>query len=68
MPLLWLILYVLSCALVQDMQKSGAPLAEILKSLLNKSTVVKYIDECELEMDVALEAAVLSDLESDGET
>ena len=56
-----------SCALVQDMQKSGAPLAEILNALQNRSTVVKYIDECELEMDVALEAAVLSDIESDGE-
>ncbi len=45
--------------LVQDMQKSGAPLAKICNAgPWRSNAVIRYLDECELEEDVALEAAL----------
>ena len=43
----------------QDMQKSGATLRQICQAgPWRSSAVFKYLDECELEADVALEAAI----------
>ena len=48
----------------QDLQLSGAPLATILAMGEWRSrAVTKYLDLTELEKDVALEAAMLSDQE-----
>ena len=43
----------------QDMQMSGAPLRKICQAGPWRSgAIFKYLDECELEADVALEAAL----------
>ena len=56
----------LSTSSAQDMQQSGAPLRKICQAGPWRSgAIFKYLDECELEADVALEAAMHD--ESDGE-
>ena len=46
----------------KDLQMSGAPLSEILAAGQWRSPAfMRYLDERELEKDVVLEAAVLSD-------
>ena len=49
---------------MQDMQQSGAPLAMIMAAGEWRSrAILKYLDLCELEKDIALEAAMHSDEE-----
>ena len=49
---------------LQDMQQSGAPLAMIMAAGEWRSrAILKYLDLCELEKDIALEAAMHSDEE-----
>ena len=46
----------------QDLQLSGAPLSKILAAGQGRSApFLQYLDQCELEREVAFEATVLSD-------
>ena len=47
---------------VQDLQKSRAPLAKIrAMGQWSANGMVPYLDECELEQDMALEVAIQSE-------
>ena len=44
------------------MQKSGASLAQICRAgPWRSNAIIRYLDECDLEEDVALEAAIHDD-------
>ena len=58
--------HVVRCTNLQDLQKSKHPLATICGMggwKMGAGGVVSYLDQCELEQDVTLEAALLSEEE-----